>query len=63
MSSVQFSRIIESIVIVSWFVSIDRATPRKAILVKSNYVLVSIIWSRKERHYYEDSDKPTLLVA
>jgi hypothetical protein len=44
-------------------VGTGRATPREAILVKSNYVLVSNMQSRKERRYYEDSGKPTLLEA
>ena len=41
----------------------DRATPRKVILVKSNYMLISIMRSGKERYYYKDGDKPALLVA
>jgi hypothetical protein len=41
----------------------DRATPREVILVKSNCKLVRIVRSRKERRYYEDGDKPAVLVA
>ena len=45
------------------FVSIGRVIPCEVILVKLNYVLISIIQSRKKRGYYKDSNKPTLLVA